>query len=563
MSNSATEPSAETTAVSGLGEQPIDDQYQSLGRNHRLDWLLIALVGLAIQASWIWLLTQPTYMDAFYYTTNGQQLAGGQGFSEMIIWQFLDDPQGLPTPSHTYWMPLPSILAAVGYLLIDDFNGAQLLFWLLGGLLPVLAYEISRQLGGQRWQGWATALFAAIGGFYAPFLIQPTTFAPFALAGGLCLLALGLATTGDGLQDSEPVTDKYQSDWPRRMWWMIAGLTAGLAHLTRADGLLLLLVGVLIWILAVRRRQSIRIALSWLGLLLAGYLLVMGWWFLRNWLVIGSPLPTAGTQSIFLTTYDDLFAFGRVISFEGLINWGWANILRSRLDALWIAIQTLIAVSGLIFLVPFIIIALLRYYRQSYTRILLLPATLFATVAMIVLVFLFSFPAMRGSFFHSSIALWPWTTALAVAGINFSVDWVAARLPHWQPERAKRLFSLLFIIISVVLTFAVAQGKLTPVEDPETIQQIGKTLPDSAVVMYGNPPAFYYYTGLPAISVPNEPPEILLEAADRYGATYLVLDENRPLPLADIHAGQENHPRLLLEQTFGETQLYRILESEP
>jgi hypothetical protein len=344
---------------------------------------------------------------------------------------------------------------------------------------------------------------------------------------------------------------------------MVAGLTAGLAHLTRADGLLLLLVGLFIWILAARRRRPMRFALSWLVLLLAGYLLVMGWWFLRNWLVIGRPLPTAGTQSIFLTTYDDLFAFGRVISFKGLIDWGWANILRSRLDALWVAIQTAIAVPGLIFLVPFIIVAFFRYYRQSYTRILLLPVVIFAAATMTILVFLFSFPAMRGSLFHSSIALWPWTTALAVAGINFSVDWAAARWQHWRPERAKRLFSLLFIAISVVLTYAVAQDKLTPLEDPETIQQISESLPDSAVVMYGNAPAFYYYSGLPAISVPNEPPNVLLEAADRYGATYLVLDENRPLPLADIYAGLTNHPRLLLERTVGETQLYRILDSAP
>ena len=564
MSNSAPEPAAVKTAEHGIVEPSSDDQYPGRNRNHRLNWLIIALIGLAIQSFWFWRLTQPIYTDAYYYTTNGQQLASGQGFSEMIIWQFLDDPVGLPAPSHTYWMPLPSILAAAGYLLVDDFNGAQLLFWLLGGLLPVLAYEISRQLGGQRWQGWVTALFAAIGGFYAPFLIQPSTFAPFAWAGGLCLLALGLATARDGPQESNPVLSEDQSDSRRLMWWMVAGLTAGLAHLTRADGLLLLFVGVLIWLLAVRRRRrSMRFALSWLGLLLAGYLLVMGWWFLRNWLVIGSPLPTAGTQSIFLTTYDDLFAFGRVISLEGFINWGWANILRSRLDALWVAIQTLIAVSGLIFLVPFIIVALFRYYRQRYTRILLLPALLFAITTMAILVPLFSFPAMRGSFFHSSIALWPWTTALAVAGISFSVDWAAARLPHWRPERAKRLFSILFIIIAVVMTGADAQNKLTSLKDPETLQLIIKELPDSAVVMVGDAPAFNYHSGLPAISIPNEPPNVLLEAADRYGVTYVVLDENYPQPLADIHAGLSIHPRLQLERTVGETKLFRIIDLAP
>jgi 4-amino-4-deoxy-L-arabinose transferase-like glycosyltransferase len=544
-------------------EESTGDHYQNLAATRRLDWLLVALLGLAIQAIWLWLLTQPTYMDAFYYTTNGQQIANGQGFTEMIVWQYLDNPEGLPTPSHTYWMPLPSILAAAGYLIIDDFSGAQLIFWLLGGLLPLLAYEISHQLGGPRWQRWVTAIFVAIGGFYAPFLIQPSTFAPFAWAGGLCLLALGLASVPGNHSDSNSSAADSRNDRRHFIWWLVAGLAAGLAHLTRADGLLLFLVGIIIWILAMRERHSIRNSFFWLMLFITGYLLIMGWWFFRNWLVIGSPLSSAGTQSIFLTTYDDLFAFGRTISFEEFINWGWANILRSRLDALWTATQTMIAVPGLIFLVPFIIIAYLRFIRQRFTRLLLLPATIFALATMIILVVLFSFPAMRGSLFHSSIALWPWTMALAVAGIGYSVDWAAARLPHWQPERAKRLFSVLFIVIGLVLTIAVANGKLTPLDDPETIEALRHDLPDSAVVMYGSPPAFYYYTGIPSVSVPNEPPEILLEAVDQYEATHLVLDENHPLPLNDLYYGLLEHPRLILEKTIGPIQLYRILEATP
>ncbi len=68
-------------------------------------------------------------------------LAQGYGFSEKIIWQYLDDPQGIPTPSHTYWMPLTSILAAAGYAIQDNFRAAQIPFWLLSGFLPLLSYD--------------------------------------------------------------------------------------------------------------------------------------------------------------------------------------------------------------------------------------------------------------------------------------------------------------------------------------------------------------------------------------------------------------------------------------
>jgi hypothetical protein len=211
-------------------------------------------------------------------------LAQGAGFKEMIIWQFLDDPAGLPTPSHTYWMPLPSIIASLGYRLTGTFGGAQLPFWLMGGLLPLLAFAISWQLVGLRWQAWVAAMFTAAGSFYAAFLSQPTTFAPFAWAGGGCLLLLALA---------------HRTQSTRYWHWLLAGILAGLAHLTRADGLLFLFLGLafLGWQMwQARSAESptlIRAYAPLLALLLGGYLLVMGGWFVHSWQVTGRPLSTS------------------------------------------------------------------------------------------------------------------------------------------------------------------------------------------------------------------------------------------------------------------------------
>ena len=570
-------------------ETPVDnsdleaEQPESYKRATRIDWVLIALIGLLFQAFWVRQLTQPTYMDAYYYATNGQRLAGGYGFTEMIIWQFLDDPVGLPAPSHTYWMPLPSILAAAGYALRDDFSGAQLLFWLLGGLLPLLAYTISRQLTGQRWQAWVAALFTAVGGYYAAFLGQPSTFAPFAWTGGVCLLALGLATAYQRSSDPSVPAARVMRRSRRRWWWLVAGLTAGLAHLTRADGFLLLLVALLVWFFearswwldsrkrrisppldesAGRQSQGRSRFLGYLALLMLGYFLIMGWWFARNWLVLGRPLSTAGTQSAFLTTYDDLFAYGRVNDLQGFFAWGWQNILRSRLQGAWLGIQTLVVIPGLIFLVPFILAALVSFYRRTTSRLLIRPMVIYTVALFISAAFVFTLPGMRGSLFHSSVALWPWSTALAAAGIGLSVDWVAARLSHWQPERAKLIFSGLFIIMALLFTFFVSQVRLSPDEDPDAYRQVGAVVPSSSVIMAGNAPALHYYTGLPAISVPNEPVGIVVQAADRYGVTHVMLNENRPRPLADFYQGAEKHPRLQLVWTSDGTNLYELL-NEP
>jgi len=525
----------------------------------KIDLALIAIIGLLLQAFWVSLLTQPTYMDAYYYTTNGQRLAEGHGFTESVIWQFLDDPQGLPTPSHTYWMPLPSILAAAGYLVRDDFTGAQIFFWLLGGLLPILAYGIGRQLGAERWQGWVAAMLAAAGGYYAPYISQPSTFAPFAWAGGLSLLAVGLARLPAGLTGKTRGLLK-----PGRLaYWLIAGVAAGLAHLTRADGLLLFVVAVFFWIAYAwggreGRRQAGSSPLVQLALLLGGYLLVMAPWFIRNSQVTGGLLSTAGTQSIFLTSYDDLFAYGRSIGPVPFFEWGWNNIIHSRLQGAAVGLQTLLAIPGLIFLGPFIFVGLVILYRHRPARTLLQPLLLYTMILLVSTVLLFTFPGMRGSLFHSSVALWPWTTALAAAGIGFSVDWVAAHLSHWQPERAKRIFSTIFIMVALLLTFFVAQFRLTPDRDPAVYHQIEERIGVGSIVMIGNAPALYYYTGLAAVSVPNEPLPVLLQAADRYGVTYLVLDSDRPLPLDTLYHGELKEDRLHLLATFDDIQLYEI-----
>jgi hypothetical protein len=76
--------------------------------------------------------------------------------------------------------------------------------------------------------------------------------------------------------------------------------------------------------------------------------------------------------------------------------------------------------------------------------------------------------------------------------------------------------------------------------------------------MVNDPPAFFYHTGRPSIVVPNSDVEGVLDAADRYGASYLVLDENRPIPLSALYAGVETHPRLRVVLRFNETIVYRI-----
>ncbi|MCP4417855.1 MAG: hypothetical protein GY805_14620 [Chloroflexi bacterium] len=514
----------------------------------RTDWLWLILLGLLFQVVWAVQMPTPNYMDAYYYTTNGQRLAAGNGFSELVIWQYLDTPEGIPTPSHSYWMPLTSILAAAGYIFADEFWAAQLPFWLLAGLLPLLAYWISLQFFSERWQVWTAVLLTMSGGFYTRFLNQPSTFAPFAWAGGLFLFFLVIA----------------QQKFPKR-YWFGAGLMAGLAHLIRADGLLLLGVAGIVWFLEIknlRREIDKRLLISSLQsplLLFFGYLLVMSPWFLRNWLVWRRPLPISGAQTIFLTTYDDLFAYGRSFNMAQYLNWGWGNIFQSKLDGLLLAGQTFVAVSGVVFLIPLIIWGWLKWWRDDEKRPLLRPMNWYALLLFASMSLLFTFPGSRGGLLHSSVALWPWFMVLATAGLDFAVEWIAAKLPHWEPQKAKPRFAALFIVVAFVISATLFYARADEGTEARMYSEIGDLLPESAVVMVGNAPGFYYYTGLSALSIPNEPIPILQTAAANYDVTHLLLDADHPLPLVDLYTQKTILPGFHLLHTSDEYQLYEIL----
>ncbi|MER3544615.1 MAG: hypothetical protein C4311_08415 [Chloroflexota bacterium] len=515
----------------------------------------------------------PTYMDADYYLLTAQRLYRGFGFIENILWNYLDDPAGLPHPSHVYWMPLPSILAALGlWLFGDSFRAAQFPFILLTAFLPLVSYRLSRALGGEQRHAWAAGLFTVFSGFYLVFWAMPDAFAAYALAGSLSLIALGQGWAGRG-----------------RRWFFLAGLGAGFGHLARADGLLLLLtgLGMIAW-KSIHRRDAeeaqetrflretrflkcLRLGgeqsfftISAAGLvLLLGYLLVMAPWFYRNWVAAGAVLPGAGLQTLFLRDYDELFSYGLPLTLERYLDWGLGNILASKLWAARLNLMTFVGPNNLIFLTPFTLIGLWRLRHEPLMR----PALVYGVLLYAAMTLAFTFPGVRGGLLHSSVALLPFFFAAAPVGLEATVRWVARRRRGWHVQQAMRVFTAGFIVLaaalSLALTMRTMQGEHWIGGSSEVYRQIGAWLSgqglEEATVMVNNPPGFALRTGHPAIVVPNGDVDTLLAVADRYGATVLVLDANRPGPLAGLYAGTEAHPRLIRQVELDGAQVYRIV----
>src|SRR4030067_2288981 len=101
-------------------------------------YAMLFLLGLGFPLVVAGSQSAPGYMDADYYFADGLRLAQGFGFSEPFLWNYLDNPQGIPHPMFTYWMPFAALLATVGMKAsgMINFTGARLGLLLVAGCIP-------------------------------------------------------------------------------------------------------------------------------------------------------------------------------------------------------------------------------------------------------------------------------------------------------------------------------------------------------------------------------------------------------------------------------------------
>jgi hypothetical protein len=518
---------------------------------------LIAVFALALSVRLLAALpqTQPNYMDAAYYAVGGQRLAQGYGFNDPYLWNYLEQPVALPQPSHLYWMPLPSILVGLSQSIFGvTYRAAQLPFVLLSALLPLIAYAIAGQLSAKRRHAWLAALLTIFSAYYLPYWGVPDSFAPFAVFGSLALYG----SIGNQLSGKPS-----SGQWAR---WLAAGACAGLAHLSRADGFLLLLpilisAGYGQWNANDRRRHLIPhpshrtattqwVQVSLLPIFL-GYLLVMAPWFVRNLSVIGAPLSSAGTQAAWLCHYDELFTYGVRLDVQHLIGCGLDHVLAAKLNGVAAGVVHLIAENGLIFMALPITIGLWQTRRHALMR----GALIYLGLVFGLMTLVFTFAGDRGGLFHSTGALLPFFYAAAPLGLDTLIGWLAARRRTWRVAAARRVFTWAAIGLAIGLSGFVYRGRVigADVHDPVWNQAdrvssaIGRWLADRGeidpIVMVNNPPLFTYHTGLRSIVIPNGDVAMLLAAARQFGARWVVLDANRPTGLAELYAHPAGDPR--------------------
>jgi hypothetical protein len=515
-------------------------------RHLRRDGWLVLGLALLVRVLAALPQAQPNYMDAAYYLIGGQRLVQGYGFNDPYIWNYLDRPLALPQPSHLYWMPLPSILAAISQWVFGvNYRAAQIPFVLLSSLLPLMAYTIAWRSSASRRHAWLAALFTIFSPFYLPYWGVPESFAPFAVFGAWALLLNSQSANGS-IGRLVP-----------------AGMCAGLAHLSRADGVLLLAPMLVNVEFRIRTSEwqpwsrqvhipKLTFRIRSYGAILIGYLLVMSPWFIRNVAVIGAPLSPAGAQAMWVCNYDELFSYNVQLDFSHLIDCGLDRVMVAKIDGIGSGIVHLIAEDGMIFLAPFIAVGLWKLRRVAVFRsAIVYGALLFAAMTIV-----FTFAGDRGGLFHSSSALLPFLYAAAPIGLDAAINRIAARRRTWDARLARSVFGAAAIGLAVLLGLMIYRGRVigSNASDPgwnqadRIDQTLGQWLRDRGdadpIVMVNNPPMFYYQTGLRSIVIPNGNVDTLVSAARQFGAQWIVLDVNRPAPLADLYADPSRDPRL-------------------
>jgi len=504
--------------------------------------------------------SSPGYMDADYYFSGGMRLIQGFGFSEEILWNYLNNPFGLPHPSHAYWMPMASILAALSMLLsgIKSFSGARLLFIFISASVPPLTAYFSFLITQRRDLAMSSGFLALFPAFYLAYLPTTDVFSLYMIFGMLSLMMYHSLVSEN--RDTTPRIFAVS---------IVLGLIAGLMHLTRTDGFNWIGTFVIfIGFLSLNAQfMDFKKGLVCILLSIVGYLIIMAPWMVRNLNTFEVLISPGGNRALWITNYNELFIYPASVLTP--MRWwgsGLRNIIDARLWALGQNLQTTLAVQGEIFLTPLVLLGLWQSRDRWFVRAGLMAWCL----TFIIMTFVFPFQGARGGFFHSGAALQPMFWVMAPIGLEVLLEW-GKRKRSWNISHSRIIFQVGMIVIAFLLTLVVAyprlQGRINQHSWNEAFYRYEAV--DKALINFGatsedrvlvnNSPGYFAATGRPSLSIPYGDLQMVLEVAYRYHVRYLILEIDQLLGDDNLFDQPTDRPGLWY---LGSIEQVRIFEVE-
>ena len=292
----------------------------------RIPFVLYAL-ALVVRVVLIWHFPDPAYPDSFYYVDVARNLAAGHGFNIDLVWIFPEvggtipvDPV-LPIPSNAHWMPLASLVQVPFIWLLGATPWASAVpFALIGSVAAPLTWAMARDARASDRVALGAGILIAVPVLSIVYMVQPDNFS---LYQPLVLASLWMGARG--LKGS-----------PRS--FAAAGLLAGLATLSRNDGLLVLAALGIAFLWDRWRRRAIpwSAAFACVGL----FLVVMAPWWLRQLAVFGSLSPsTASGKVFFIRDIGEWNSITTPATLQHLLGMGIGPLVETRIGGLVSAVM--------------------------------------------------------------------------------------------------------------------------------------------------------------------------------------------------------------------------------
>lgn len=516
-------------------------------------YIILFVIGFAVPFTISQYQTLPGYMDADYYFAGGMQLATGNGFNEPYIWNYLSDPQGLPTPSHTYWMPLASIISAIGLWLTSQttYAAGRFPFILLSACVPLLTATLAFDLSKNRLVAMTAGLLSIFSLFYAPFMPVPDNYAVFMLLGGTFLLLVS-----------------------RTQKWIpfALGCLAGFMTLARSDGLLWLgLAGLAVmWKSRTKENGEKNSFKAWLLLIipgglivLAGYLIVMGPWHYRTWTLFESVLTPGGGRLLWLQDYRETFIYpAEKLTLDSFLQAGWRVAFQNRVEAFNSNLNTAIFAQGGVFLLPLILIGIWQLRNDLRTK----TAVTGWLITFFVMSVIFPFAGSRGSFHHAGAAMQPLWWVAAPIGLDAILAW-ARGYGRFTDGNAPYVFHGTLVFLAIIFTGYLVNFRVVATgwaKDDVIYASVEKRFQDHGispldVVIVPNPPGYYVRTGRSAVCLPLGDESAVLDVAAKYHAMYLVIEQSDALDdLQDLYDDPQGNPDFIYLGEVAGARLYHI-----
>ncbi|MEI6046518.1 MAG: glycosyltransferase family 39 protein, partial [Chloroflexota bacterium] len=283
--------------------------------------LLLFGLAFAIRLVYALQINFPPLDDPAYYIQAARSLSGPRplDFELSIIWNFHPLFDNVRHPAMEFWMPLSSFLIGFStWLFGDHFFTAQLPSLIAGALLPVYTWYFARR--------FLPAGLSLVAGLLVA--LNPLLAYQSALPDSSMLYAALVCPALLMLGSLRGKAERWFLGRALAFGWLV-----GLAYLARTPAVFLALTYFGFWILDFRwiNRKSKILELL---MVILGMALPVGGWSLRNFLLFGFISSPAGTQTLFLFDYQDLFNYQTPVNFATWLEGGLGKIIGIRLEAL-------------------------------------------------------------------------------------------------------------------------------------------------------------------------------------------------------------------------------------